>query len=76
MSQKKFNRDSADIIEAIQGIAKHMDERFDQVDKRFDEVDKRLDRIEFRVNGQDQRISVLEDRMRQVATKVGLTFSH
>jgi hypothetical protein len=51
-----------------------MDERFDRVDDTFQEVFKRMDRIEFLVSGQDRRISTLEDRMRIVATKLGLEF--
>jgi hypothetical protein len=42
---------------------------------RFDAVDERLERIEFQVSGEDQRINVIEDRIRQLATKVGLAFN-
>jgi hypothetical protein len=72
---------SDDTVEILQGLVRHMDERFDQVDakfkrvgERFDEVFKRLDRIEFLVSGQERRISILEDRMRVVATKLDLEF--
>jgi hypothetical protein len=65
-----------------------MDERFDQVDHKFMQVEDRFnrvdetfaeilgrcDRIEFLVSGQERRISILEDRMRVVATKLGLEF--
>ena len=42
---------------------------------RFDTVDEGLERIEFQVSGQDRRMTVLEDRVRQLATKVGLSFN-
>jgi hypothetical protein len=42
---------------------------------RFDSVDQGLERIEFQVSGQDRRMTVLEDRVRQLATKVGLSFN-
>jgi hypothetical protein len=56
-----------DVVEILHHILKHMDER-------FEEVFTRLDRIEFLVSGQERRISILEDRMRVVATKLGLEF--
>ena len=42
---------------------------------RFDVIDQVLERIEFQVSGQDRRMTVLEDRVRQLATKVGLAFN-
>jgi hypothetical protein len=77
-----------DAVEVLQHLVKHMDERFDQVDRRFKLIDgrfdrldekfaevlSRCDRIEFLVSGQERRISILEDRMRVVATKLGLEF--
>jgi hypothetical protein len=82
------SKDSSDVIEIIQNLVQHFDERFDQVNseftrigERFANVDQKLaevigrcDRIEFLVSGQDRRISILEDRMRMVATKLGLEF--
>lgn len=58
-----------------------MDVRFDGIDKRFDAhdqrftgVEKKLDEIEFFMTGQGRRIEILEDRVRQLATKLGLDF--
>lgn len=45
------------------------------VNARFDAIDEGLERIEFQVSGQDRRMTVLEDRVRQLATKVGLSFN-
>jgi hypothetical protein len=42
---------------------------------RFDSIDEGLERIEFQVSGHDRRMTVLEDRVRQLATKVGLSFN-
>jgi hypothetical protein len=68
-------------VEILHDVLKHIDARFDQVDAnfkrvdvRFDEAFTRLDRIEFLVSGQERRLSILEDRMRVVATKLGLEF--
>jgi hypothetical protein len=70
-----------DFPEIINHLLKHMDERFDQADERFTKIDgkfddvfNQLDQIRFLVSGQERRISILEDRMRMVATKVGLEF--
>ena len=51
-----------------------IDERFNAVDKRFDAMDDRFDKLEFLVTAHDRRITILEDRMRLIATKVGLDF--
>ncbi len=48
---------------------------FVAVDSRLDGIDQRLDRIEFLISGQDRRISILEDRMRQVSEKLGLSLN-
>jgi chaperonin cofactor prefoldin len=49
--------------------------RLDVLDRRLDDVDQRLDRIEFNTSAQERRISTLEDRVRQLAVKSGLTFN-
>lgn len=38
-------------------------------------IHTRLDRIEFLASGQEHRISVLEDRVRQLGTKLGYQFN-
>ena len=73
-SKHKQNESPEDFADILSQVLKHLDERFDRVDQTFQEVFKRLDRIEFLVSGQDRRISTLEDRMRIVATKLGLEF--
>lgn len=50
-------------------------ERLDATNQRLDATNARLDRIEFLVTGQDRRISILEDKVRQIGTKIGLQFS-
>lgn len=35
-------------------------------------VTDRLDKIEFHVSGQERRISILEDKVRLISTKIGL----
>lgn len=53
--------------------------KFDTVGKRFDAVDKRLDGIDIRLNrienlllrAHENRIEILEDKMRQVQTTLG-----
>ena len=77
-----------DFPEMFNYLLKHIDKRFDDVDlqfkqvhgrfshidDQFKEVFRRLDRIEFLLAAQDRRITILEDRMRIVATKLGLEF--
>ena len=52
-----------------------MDDGFASLHRRLDDIDTRLERVEFLVTGHSQRLDVLEDRIRQVATKIGLTFN-
>jgi hypothetical protein len=73
-SKPKQNGSPGEFADILSQVLKHLDERFDRVDQTFQEVFKRLDRIEFLVSGQERRISTLEDRMRIVATKLGLEF--
>ena len=73
-SKLKQNGSPGEFADILSQVLKHLDERFDRVDQTFQEVFKRLDRIEFLVSGQERRISTLEDRMRIVATKLGLEF--
>ena len=44
----------------------------DEVRGGFAGVTERLDKIEFLVSGQERRISILEDRLRLISTKIGL----
>ena len=80
-SKRPIGNTLDDVVGILHSMSKHMDGRFDdvdakfkRVDERFEEVVTRLDRIEFFVSGQERRISILEDRMREVATKLGLEF--
>ena len=77
----KGKGEGEDVVDILHHLLKHMDERFDQVNEKFHQVDERFtdafarfDRIEFLVSGQERRISILEDRMRVVGTKLGLEF--
>jgi hypothetical protein len=60
MPRKSAANAPEDIVEILHSLLKHMDERFD--------------RIEFLLSAQERRISILEDRMRVVATKLDLEF--
>ena len=77
----KGKAEGEDVVDILHNLLKHMDERFDQVNEKFHLVDERFtdafarfDRIEFLLSGQERRLSILEDRMRVVATKLGLEF--
>ena len=81
MPKKSPNDMPEDVADILKFIVTHIDERFDRVDERFNdmhretrEIKERLDRMEFLLAGQERRISTLEDRMRMVATKLGLEF--
>lgn len=60
-------------------LEEKMDKRFGEVDKRFEQMEKkfneRFDRVEFWVSGHDRQIDVLNDKVRQLAVKVGLKFN-
>jgi len=70
-------------IDMLAGMMKnsfdHLDAKLDQMNVDMHEIENRLtdrlDKIEFRLTGQDQRISILEDKVRQLATKTGLQFA-
>lgn len=74
MQSQHFNSSgpAADAIEIVNALATHLDHRLDAMESHIDE---RFDKVEALTNGQERRISTLEDKMRQVATKLGLTFS-
>jgi hypothetical protein len=74
MQKKPAAKAPNDIVEILHSLLKHMDDRFDAVGERFEKVFTRLDRIEFLLTAQERRISILEDRMRVVGTKLGLEF--
>lgn len=46
-----------------------------EVHEGFANVASRLDRTEFHAVGQERRIGILEEKIRQIGTKVGLKFS-
>ena len=55
-------------------IGRGFDELRREIKSEFVAVEDRLGRIESHVTGQDRRITTLEDRVRQLATKLGLSF--
>jgi hypothetical protein len=58
---------------AFKDLDQRMDDRFEKVDQQFADVQQRLDRIEsILITGQENRLTRLEDSMRQVRTKLGL----
>lgn len=63
---------------SFEHLTKKLDAIESSVGRQVHEVEQRiterLERIEFRLTGEDQRLSTLEDRMRQVATKFGIEF--
>ena len=65
-----------DVILMLRELATHLDLRLDDVATKEDvkHVEGRLDRIEFRITGQQQRIEILEDKVLQLATHVGIQF--
>jgi DNA anti-recombination protein RmuC len=76
--QSKSTDSSQEFAEVISEILKHIDRRFDEAAENLKAVEQRLtmqlDRIEFQMTGQERRIATLEDRLRIVATKLGLEF--
>ena len=66
-----------DVIMMLRELATHLDLRLDEVATKEDvkRVEGRLDRIEFRITGQEQRIEILEDKVLQLATHMGIHFA-
>lgn len=54
------------------GLTETMIKRFDEVYVGLDLVETKLDKIEFNTSAQERRLSILEDKMRIVGTKLGL----
>jgi hypothetical protein len=86
-SGRKPNPGSKITIDTLAGM---MNNSFEHLERSLDAMDlkltrqatdmeqrltDRLEKIEFRLTGEDQRISTLEDRIRQIATKVGIEFN-
>jgi len=70
-----FTKISQEADQKIDNLAQMIAGGFEQVDKQFLEARQQLDKIESSVNHHDRRIENLEDRMRQVATKLTLKFN-
>jgi hypothetical protein len=56
-------------------VGRGFDELRGEIKSGFAAIEQRLERVEYHVGGQDRRINVLEDRVRQLATKLGLSFN-
>jgi hypothetical protein len=52
----------------IEAVAKEMQDGFAAADQR-------LERIEFSTSGLTRRLDTVEDRIRQIATKIGISFN-
>ena len=51
-----------------------MNQRFDRLEQRMDKVENRIELLEYRVlNSYVNRLDILEDAMRQVKTKLGIS---
>jgi hypothetical protein len=76
--KSKATNTGDEFTEVLHELLKHIDLRFDEAATGLAAVEEkligRLDQIQFSVSGQERRISILEDRMRMVATKLGLEF--
>ena len=49
-----------------------MDTRFDTMDTRFNTMDIRFDDLEAELSPHGRRLDRLEDKVRQISTKIGL----
>jgi hypothetical protein len=73
MAKKKSVEEKIDDLAL--SVAKGFDEAYRRMNQQEDRLGSRLDRIEYLVSGEERRVSILEDRVRQLATKTGLTFN-
>ena len=68
-----------DLIENLaistQNQFQHLEGKMDKLGEKMgtleEKMDKRFDRLEFLMTGHEQRISILEDKVRQISVKVG-----
>jgi hypothetical protein len=73
MAKKKSMEDKIDDLAL--SVAKGFDEVYHRMDQGEGRLGERLDRIEYLITGQERRVSILEDRVRQLANKAGLNFN-
>lgn len=59
-----------DISDAIQGLATHIDERFQQVDERFQQVDGRLNAIDNRLLNLEQQHREMREWIERVDSRL------
>ncbi len=72
-TDEKIDAMAAMVGRAFTDLDKRIDDRFNHVDQDFADVRQRLDRVEnILITGQENRLSRLEDSMRQARTKLGL----
>jgi hypothetical protein len=63
------------LAQAVHSGFEHVDQQTAFIRQDLGDVTERLGRIEYLLTGQDGRISALEDKVRQVATKIGIQFN-
>ena len=73
MPKKKTTDEKIDELALM--VGRGFDELRRDTKAGFAALEQRLDRIEAHVAGQDRRLTTLEDRVRQLATKVGISFN-
>jgi hypothetical protein len=72
-TDEKIDALAATVGRAFADLEKQIRDRFNHVDQDFAEVRQRFDHIEnILITGQENRLSRVEDSMRQVRTKLGL----
>jgi septation ring formation regulator EzrA len=68
MTRKQTNLD--DIADSIQGLATHMDERFEQVGIRFEQVDKRFDQVESRLSSIEKEQRLMREWLERIDSRL------
>lgn len=70
------------IEELAPSVAKGFDEVYRRTSAQTEDVKRQLGEVEIRVaeqldqiGGEERRVTILEDRVRQLATKIGMTFN-
>ncbi|HLD82305.1 MAG TPA: hypothetical protein VJA22_03830 [Patescibacteria group bacterium] len=63
MNKSEENSFKEEILEAIQALATHMDQRFDLTDLRFDRLEGRVGAVESRLDGVESRLDRVEATM-------------
>jgi hypothetical protein len=75
MPKKSAEEIIEELALAVHAGFEHADKQMTLAMQSLGDITERLGRIEYLLTGHEGRISALEDKVRQVATKIGIQFN-